>query len=85
MKKKLKKISSDRQGEAYLEEDLSDYLHLGNFRKVSFEIQPKDKAVTLRMPNQLVEAFKSKAEKDGVNYQKLMRQALEKFIKRSAS
>jgi len=85
MSKLLKKIKTDKEAQDLLDKDLTDYINPQNFKEVEFEIKPKDKAVTLRMSHQLLDAFKSKANQEGVDYQKLMRRALENFIKKSAS
>ena len=69
-----------------LDGDLSHIIGSSDFKKKSFhfEIQSKDKSVTLRMPSKMLLAFKEMAKNEGVSYQKLMRQALEFFIKKSA-
>ena len=55
MKKVLPKIKTDEELENLLDEDLSDYLHEGNFKPVTFEFQPKDKTVNLRMSEEMLE------------------------------
>ena len=84
MKKRLKKITTDKEAEKLLEDDISSYINEENFKEIHFEIQPKDKSITLRLSSQMLESFKKKAEKEGVNYQKLMRKALEAFLKKTA-
>ena len=80
MKKHLKKIKTNKEAEKLLNKDLSDYIHSGNFKKVHFELYPKDQTVTIRMSEPLVKALKSRAKAKGINYQKLIRQALEKAL-----
>ncbi len=41
MKKTFPPIDSDEAAEALLAQDLSDYLHLGNFHAMKFEFLPK--------------------------------------------
>lgn len=43
MKKKMPKLKNDKEAEEFLEKDLTHYLDLKNFQKVSFEFQPKTK------------------------------------------
>ena len=80
MKKNLKKIKTDRSAEKLLNKDLSDYIHPGIFKKVHFELYPKNHTVTIRMSEALVKALKKRAKTEGINYQKFMRQALEKAL-----
>jgi len=84
MKKRLKKIKTDAAAEKLLEEDISEYINQENFKEVHFELQPKDKSVTLRLSSQMLDSFRAKADKEGINYQKLMRKALEAFLKKTA-
>jgi hypothetical protein len=37
MKKKFPVLRTDEEAEAFLDQDLSDYLHAGNFRRVRFD------------------------------------------------
>ena len=77
MKKKVPKLKSDKEAEEFLDKDLTDYLNLKNFQKVSFEFQPKTKKVNLRFPEKLLDAVRKKAKRQGIPYQKLIRQAVE--------
>jgi predicted DNA binding CopG/RHH family protein len=85
MKKRLPKLKTDKEAEDFLDQDLSEYLEPENFTETLFEIQPKDKSVTLRMSSDLLDAYKDSADEQGVSYQKLMRQALEKFLKKKSA
>ena len=80
MKKNLKKIKTNKSAEKLFNKDLADYIHSGNFKKIHFELYPKDQTVTIRMSESLVKALKKRAKAEGINYQKLMRQALEKAL-----
>lgn len=77
MKKKVPKLKSDKEAEKFLEKDLTDYLNLKNFQKVSFEFQPKNKKVNIRFPEKLLDAVRKEAERQGIPYQKFIRQAVE--------
>ena len=84
MKKKLPKFKTDRAAEKFLEKDTSEYIHPGNFKPVSFEFAPKDKSITIRVSNQLLKAVRQAAKNRGVNYQKLVREAIEQFLRNAA-
>ena len=77
MKKKMPKLKNDKEAEEFLEKDLTDYLDLKNFQKVSFEFQPKTKKVNIRFSERLLEAVRQEAERQGIPYQKFIRQAVE--------
>lgn len=40
-KKSIPHFRSDEEVEAFLEQDLSDYLHAGNFKPVTFKFKTK--------------------------------------------
>ena len=62
---------------APLSGDLSKLLREGRWRRIRFELAPKDKTVTIRMSADLLEAVKRKAARSGLDYQKFIRLALE--------
>ncbi len=66
--------------------DLS-YLFNGDHeaKRVSFELRPKDKVISLRLNRDLLDAVKGKADKLGIDYQKWIRIALEDVIFKKAS
>ena len=77
MKKKLPKLRSDREAEAFVAKaDLTDY-DLSGLRTVRFEFQPKSERVNMRLPEPLLKAVKASAAKAGMPYQRFIRQALE--------
>ena len=80
MKKHLKKMKTNKSVEGVLNQDLSPYIHSGNFAPMRFELKPKNQTVTVRMSEELLKAVKNKAKKQGIPYQKLIRQALEKSV-----
>ena len=83
MKKKLKKIPkllSDKQAEAFLENaDLSEY-DLSGFKRMHFEFEPKTRAVNIRLPERLYTVVKKKAAAEGIKTQRFIRRALERAI-----
>lgn len=77
----MKKFKTDKEAEDYLEQDLSSIIGSKDFKKIKFELKPKNSSITLRLPEELKSAFKEKAKREGLSYQKLMREALENYIK----
>ena len=77
MKKKVPVFKSDKEAEKFLDKDLSDFSNLKNFQKVSFEFQPKTKKVNIRFSEKLLDAVRKEAKRQGIPYQKLIRQAVE--------
>ena len=84
MSKRLPKMKSDRTAKTLLEKDLSDYIAPENFKLKSFEFAPKNMSITLRISNKLMDAVQAAAKRRGINYQKLIREAIEQFLKKAA-
>jgi predicted DNA binding CopG/RHH family protein len=80
--KKPSKLKKDLSSDDPLDGDMSDFMrkNMKNFRRVRFEFAPKDKSVTIRMSEQLLNAIKKKAEVAGLDYQKYIRIKLEHSI-----
>jgi predicted DNA binding CopG/RHH family protein len=84
MKKKLPRLKSDPKAETFVETaDLSKY-DLSEMVPIRFEMKRKDKAVNLRLPEQLLEAVKSRAQRAGMPYQRYIRLALERALQLEA-
>lgn len=82
MKKKLPKLESDAEAEAFVADaDLSDY-DLSGMVTMQFEMKPKDKSVNLRLPEQLLSAVRQQAKAAGVPYQRYIRMALEQAVQK---
>lgn len=84
MSKRLPKLKSDQAARNMLKKDLSDYFSRENFKLASFEFAPKNKSITLRVSDDLLEAVQTAAKRRGINYQKLIREAIEQFLKKAA-
>jgi predicted DNA binding CopG/RHH family protein len=83
MKKKFPVLKTDEEAEAFLEQDLSDYLHAGNFKSAQwmrFEFKPKQKSLNLRISEELLNAVRKNAKREGIPYQRYIRQALERAV-----
>ena len=80
MKRKLPELRSDEAAEAFVAEaDLTQY-DLSEMRPVRFEFQPKSERVNMRLPRALLDAVRSSAARQGVPYQRFIRQALEAAV-----
>ncbi len=80
MKKKFRKFKTDAAAEAFVaNEDLSEY-DLSDMVPMRFKLRRKDKSVSLRLPEQLLNAVRSKAKRIGIPYQRFMRRAIEKVV-----
>ncbi len=81
MRKKLPKFKSDREAERFLDrKDLSDYIVAENVVPARFEFERKTKSLTMRIPASLLDAVKARAARQGIPYQRLIRQALERVV-----
>lgn len=80
MKKRLPSLASDRAAEAFVAgADLSAY-DLSGLRLVRYELKPKDRAISVRLPDELLKAVRSRAKRAGIPYQRFIRIALEQAV-----
>jgi predicted DNA binding CopG/RHH family protein len=84
MKKTIPTFRSDEEAEAFVAKaNLSDY-DLSGGQVVRFEMRPKDKAVSLRLPKKLLDAVRGAAKREGVPYQRFIRMAIETALDKVA-
>ncbi|MEL6363375.1 MAG: BrnA antitoxin family protein [Pseudomonadota bacterium] len=84
-KKKLPLLRTDEEAERFVDEaDLSEY-DLSELLPMKFELRAKDKSVTLRMPEPLLDAVKARAAEKGVPYQRYIRAVLEASLGKPAA
>ena len=76
MKRKVPRMTTDEEVEAFLEQDLSD-LDFSQFRPVKFEFQAKAARLNMRLPAALLDAVKARAKLRGVPYARYIREVLE--------
>ena len=82
MKKPIPTFKTDSEAEEFVAKaDLSDY-DLSGGQIVRFEMRPKDKAVSLRLPEKLLDAVRGAAKRQGVPYQRFIRMAVESALDR---
>ena len=76
MKRKVPRMTTDEEAEAFLEQDLSD-LDFSQFKPMKFEFQAKAARLNMRLPMPLLDAVKARAKARGVPYTRFIREVLE--------
>jgi predicted DNA binding CopG/RHH family protein len=76
MKRKVPRMTTDEEAEAFLEQDLSD-LDFSQFKPAKFEFQAKAARLNIRLPMPLLDAVKARAKARGVPYTRFIREVLE--------
>jgi predicted DNA binding CopG/RHH family protein len=74
-------LTTDAEAEAFLDHDLST-LDFTQFREINWEARPKSARLTMRLPEGLMAALKAKAKREGIPYQRLVREAIERELSR---
>ena len=83
MKKKFPDFKSDAEAEAFVESaDLSEY-DFSDMVPMRFELKRKDTSISLRLPEELLDAVRINAKRVGIPYQRFMRLAIERAVKPS--
>ncbi len=83
MKKKFPDFKTDDEAEAFVETaDLSEYDFSGMV-PMRFELKRKDTSISLRLPEELLDAVRINAKRVGIPYQRFMRLAIEQAVKPS--
>jgi len=78
-KKKVPRLKTDRQAEAFLARDLSD-LDFSQFKPARFEFEKKDDQINMRVPKPLLKAVKARAKARGIPYTRFIRETLERAM-----
>lgn len=79
MKKKVPRLKSDREAEAFLSQDLSN-LDFSQFQPAWFEFEKKDEQINMRLPKPLLSAVKARAKARGIPYTRFIRETLERAV-----
>jgi predicted DNA binding CopG/RHH family protein len=79
MTRKVPRMRTDKQAEAFLERDLSG-LDFSQFKPMRFELLPKSERVNMRLSRPLLDSVKKNAAKEGISYQRFIRLALERAV-----
>jgi predicted DNA binding CopG/RHH family protein len=82
MKRKIPKLTTDDEAEAFLAQDLSD-LDISQFKPTRFEFEKKTAQINMRLPKPLLEAVKRHSSARGIPYTRFIREALEMALARS--
>jgi predicted DNA binding CopG/RHH family protein len=81
MKKKMPAFKTDEEAARFLDrKDLSDYINAENMMPARFEFERKTKNLTMRIPATLLDAVKAHAVRQGIPYQRFIRQTLERVV-----
>jgi predicted DNA binding CopG/RHH family protein len=82
MRKKLPRLKSDAEAEAFVDKaDLTQF-ELSEMRELRFELGPKTERVNMRLPKPLLEAVKARAARQKIPYQRYIRAVLEQAVAR---
>ncbi len=79
MKKKIPRLKTDEQAEAFLAQDLSG-LDFSQFQPARFEFEKKDEQINMRVPKPLLAAVKARAKARGIPYTRFIRETLERAM-----
>ena len=79
MTKKVPRLKTDGEAEAFLAQDLSQ-LDFSQFQPARCEFEKKDEQINMRVPRQLLEAVKARAKRRGIPYTRLIRETLEQAM-----
>jgi predicted DNA binding CopG/RHH family protein len=80
MQKRFPEFKTDAEAEAFVESaDLSEY-DFSDMVPMRFELRRKDKSVSLRLPEPLLEAVRNRAQRAGMPYQRFIRMAIERAL-----
>ncbi|MGC5779741.1 CopG family antitoxin [Methylobacterium sp. NFXW15] len=80
MKRPFPELTDDKAAEDLVDStDLSDY-DFSDMVPVRFELRRKDKSVSLRLPESLLDAVRARAEQAGMPTQRFMRLAIERAL-----
>ena len=80
MKKKIEIpefVNEDEEREFWAAVDLSEHLEADDFDKASFpNLKPTSRSISIRFPEYVLDAVKERANKMGVPYQALIKEAV---------
>jgi predicted DNA binding CopG/RHH family protein len=77
--KKVPRLRTNEQAEAFLAQDLSN-LDFSQFKPAHFEFEKKDEQINMRVPKPLLAAVKARAKARGIPYTRFIRETLEQAV-----
>ena len=73
-------LTSDAEAEVFVDKaDLSEF-DLSLFKPMQFEFEKKSAALNMRLPQQLLDALKTRAREKGIPYTRYVRMLLENDV-----
>ncbi len=81
MQRRVPRLTTDEEAEAFLAQDLSD-LDFSQFEPARFEFEKKSERINMRVPKPLLDALKARASHRGIPYTRLIREIIEREIAR---
>ncbi len=79
MRRKVPRLRTDKQAEAFLAQDLSN-LDFSQFKPAHFEFEKKEEQINMRVPKPLLAAVKARAKARGIPYTRFIRETLEQAV-----
>ncbi|WP_294532780.1 BrnA antitoxin family protein [uncultured Rhodoblastus sp.] len=80
MKKKFPEFKTDAEAEEFVATaDLGEF-DFSDMKPMRFELRRKDKSVSLRLPEQLLDEVRTTARRAGMPYQRFIRMAIERAL-----
>jgi len=77
--RKVPRLRTDEEAEAFLMQDLSD-LDLSQFKRHHFEFEKKEAQVNMRVPQSLLDSVKDRAKARGIPYTRYIRMLMEQDV-----
>lgn len=77
--RKVPRLTTDEEAEAFLMQDLSD-LDFSQFKRHHFEFEKKEAQVNMRVPQSLLDSVKDRAKARGIPYTRYIRMLMERDI-----
>ncbi len=77
--RKVPRMTTDEEAEAFLMQDLSD-LDMSQFKPHHFEFEKKEAQVNMRVPQSLLDSVKDKARARGIPYTRYIRMLMEQDV-----
>ena len=82
MTRRVPRLRTDEEAEAFLEQDLSPYIDPEHMVPLRYEGRPKGRSINLRLSEELLNAIKARAGEQGIPYQRFIRMTLEDALAR---
>lgn len=73
-------LKTDEAAERFIDQADLTRFDLSRFRSMNFEFEKKTARVNMRLPEPLLRAVKAKAQTQGIPYQRLIREAIERAL-----